>query len=267
MNDRKYVVYKHTSPSGKVYIGITCQKPSIRWGLCGQNYSGSKYFWKAIQKYGWDNFKHEILAEGLTQSKAKAEEVRLIAEYRSNREEFGYNITAGGDGTAGYRQTQEHIQKRMAKTAAKLRGRTLTDEHKRKISEGTRGEKSPHFGKHRSEETRQKLRDAMTDDVKRKLIAAQREPEARQRKIEAIRKRPPEFYIEKNKRLRKPVAQCDPITGEIIAVFDSARTAQEKTGTRFQDISSCIHGRQKTAHGYKWKFATESDVYCSTHKK
>lgn len=25
--DRKYVVYKHTSPSNKVYIGITCQNP------------------------------------------------------------------------------------------------------------------------------------------------------------------------------------------------------------------------------------------------
>ena len=28
---RKYTVYKHTSPSGKVYIGITCRKPKYRW--------------------------------------------------------------------------------------------------------------------------------------------------------------------------------------------------------------------------------------------
>lgn len=28
-----YYVYKHTSPSGKCYIGITCQNPEKRWGL------------------------------------------------------------------------------------------------------------------------------------------------------------------------------------------------------------------------------------------
>lgn len=26
-----YTVYKHTSPSGKVYIGITKKKPEYRW--------------------------------------------------------------------------------------------------------------------------------------------------------------------------------------------------------------------------------------------
>lgn len=26
-----YTVYKHTSPSGKVYIGITKRKPEYRW--------------------------------------------------------------------------------------------------------------------------------------------------------------------------------------------------------------------------------------------
>lgn len=30
--DRKYVVYKHTSPSNKVYIGITCQNPPKKDG-------------------------------------------------------------------------------------------------------------------------------------------------------------------------------------------------------------------------------------------
>ena len=28
---KSYTVYKHTSPSGKVYIGITCRKPEYRW--------------------------------------------------------------------------------------------------------------------------------------------------------------------------------------------------------------------------------------------
>ena len=26
-----WTVYRHIAPSGKVYIGITCQKPEYRW--------------------------------------------------------------------------------------------------------------------------------------------------------------------------------------------------------------------------------------------
>lgn len=259
-----YIVYKHTSPSGKVYIGITSQRPTKRWGLNGQNYSGSKYFWKAIQKYGWNNFTHEILCENLNQDEARELEMSLISEYRSNEEQFGYNITIGGGGAAGYKQTLEHIRKRTEKTTAKLLGRRLTEEHKKKISEGVRGEKNPHFGKHPSDETRRKLREAMTDEVKQKLLAAQSTPEARQKKVDAIRKRSSEFYAERNKGLRKPVAQYDPTTGELVAVYESARLAQEKTGTRFQDISACIHGRQKTAHGYRWELYKEVENECMT---
>ena len=29
---KNFIVYKHTSPNGKVYIGITKQNPKQRWG-------------------------------------------------------------------------------------------------------------------------------------------------------------------------------------------------------------------------------------------
>ena len=61
---RNYCVYKHTSPSNKVYIGITSQEPERRWQN-GYGYATQQLFWRAIQKYGWDNFKHEIIAEKL----------------------------------------------------------------------------------------------------------------------------------------------------------------------------------------------------------
>ena len=62
---RTYIVYKHTSPSGKVYIGITSRTPEARWGKDGVEYKLNKHFWNAIQKYGWDNFDHEILCTNL----------------------------------------------------------------------------------------------------------------------------------------------------------------------------------------------------------
>ena len=32
-----YIIYRHTTPSGKVYIGQTCKRPNIRW-LNGNGY-------------------------------------------------------------------------------------------------------------------------------------------------------------------------------------------------------------------------------------
>lgn len=59
-----FCVYKHTSPSGKVYIGITQQRPEYRW-QGGLGYRHNEYFFRAILKYGWNNFAHEILQSGL----------------------------------------------------------------------------------------------------------------------------------------------------------------------------------------------------------
>ena len=44
-----YVVYMHKTPSNKVYIGITSQKPEKRWN---EGLSYNKYFTNAIIKYG-----------------------------------------------------------------------------------------------------------------------------------------------------------------------------------------------------------------------
>lgn len=66
-----YKVYKHTNQiNGKSYVGITCQKPEYRWGTDGQGYKECPFFWNAIQKYGWNNFSHEIIFEGLTHEEA-----------------------------------------------------------------------------------------------------------------------------------------------------------------------------------------------------
>lgn len=42
--DDNYTVYRHTSPSGKVYIGITSMNPEKRWGKNGYGYRRQKYF-------------------------------------------------------------------------------------------------------------------------------------------------------------------------------------------------------------------------------
>ena len=54
-------------------------------------------FFNAIQKYGWDNFEHIILEEGLTEEEAVEKEKYYIALWHTNDDNYGYNLTAGGE--------------------------------------------------------------------------------------------------------------------------------------------------------------------------
>lgn len=91
-----YCVYRHTFPNEKVYIGITSINPLKRWGPNGCGYKKQIVF-RAILKYGWDNIKHEILYTDLTKEEACQKEIELIAKYKSNQREFGYNRDNGGN--------------------------------------------------------------------------------------------------------------------------------------------------------------------------
>ena len=87
-----YCVYKHTCPNGKVYIGITNQNPYRRWKN-GYGCKGQSAFYQAIQKYGWNNIKHEIIFENLSLEEAAKKEKELIEKCKM----FSYNTqNAGG---------------------------------------------------------------------------------------------------------------------------------------------------------------------------
>lgn len=97
IKEEKWCVYIHTFPNQKVYVGITSQKPEVRW-CNGKGYSKNTYVRSAIDKYGWDNVKHEILFDDLSEAEAKAKEIELIEKYDSNDPSKGYNLTKGGEG-------------------------------------------------------------------------------------------------------------------------------------------------------------------------
>ena len=117
MRNDKITLYKHTSPSGKVYVGITGQNPEDRW-QGGRGYRRNEYFSHAIMKYGWDNFAHEILAEGLNINTACELERALIAQYKSTDKRYGYNITPGGE---HFKHSEESKQKMSANRKGKGR--------------------------------------------------------------------------------------------------------------------------------------------------
>lgn len=93
-----WLIYKHTNRiNGKVYIGqskYTWKKINDRW-QSGRGYGISTRIGLAIKKYGWENFSHDLIEEGIeTQELANEREIYWIREYNSYAE--GYNSTFGG---------------------------------------------------------------------------------------------------------------------------------------------------------------------------
>lgn len=104
--NKKYTVYIHISPSWKYYVGLTSLEPSSRWGRNGRGYK-TQYFKRAIEKYGWDDFIHIIVANNLSKDDASTLEQLLIKQLKSNNAEYGYNITDGGETANGLHHTEE----------------------------------------------------------------------------------------------------------------------------------------------------------------
>lgn len=96
-SDGKWRVYLHILKSdNRAYCGITKQDVRQRWGY-GRGYKGCPYFYRAIQKYGWDNFAHIILYTVDTRKEAIALEKQIICGWRLTEESHGFNIQRGGD--------------------------------------------------------------------------------------------------------------------------------------------------------------------------
>lgn len=170
-----YCVYKHVCPNGKIYIGVTGMKPEQRWKN-GNGYKTNQYFNRAILKYGWNNFKHEILFKGLTREEAEKKEIELIAYYKSNQKEFGYNIQNGGSFAGKHsEETKRKMSERMIGDT-RNKGRIHTEESRMNMSKSRIGRKL-------TEETKRKLSEIntgkrYTDDVIEHIKIAKRKSQS-----------------------------------------------------------------------------------------
>lgn len=140
---KNYIVYRHVNKiNGKVYVGITSTTPEKRWKN-GKGYS-NMHFGRAIEKYGWCNFEHEIIASGLSRKDACEMERLLIKAHKSANPLYGYNETDGGDGGGMIRKHHTKESKEKISKARKKDG--FTETHKKHISESKQGVKH-HFAK------------------------------------------------------------------------------------------------------------------------
>lgn len=101
MEENNYCVYQHISPSNKSYFGIHKGNDVRKRWANGLGYRTQTVFFRAIVKYGWDNFQHKVLYKNLSEQEAKKKEKELINKYKTNasnkNHKNGYNMTPGGD--------------------------------------------------------------------------------------------------------------------------------------------------------------------------
>lgn len=245
------VVYKHTNKiNGKCYIGIVLggRKPEQRWGIGGKNYLGNKQykFARAILKYGWNNFEHEILFTGLTVEEAKEKEKELIQKYDSFHN--GYNSTLGGDGSTGLKHSEktkeilrrqhlglkasEESKKKMSLSQIEFRKNLTLAERKEFF--GLPGNKNGMYGKHRFGKENPFYGKKHSQQTKNKISKANSGRISNQ---------------------RKSVLQYD-LNGNFVKEWPSITSASLFLGKANGNghICQCCKGQRKYAFGFIWKY-------------
>lgn len=233
--ENNFYVYKHTNKvNNKVYIGITSKSdPTTRWGTDGKGYGKSTRFATAIKKYGWDNFSHEILFEGLTKDEAVAKEQELIALYKSNDRKYGYNSTSGGE----FFTLTDEVKQKMSKSMmgnTNAKGIVFTEERRNHISESLKGKKFTEERKKKiSLAKKGKSHKTICDEGKKHLSNSP-------------------YHNAKKKRV-----YCEE-TGE---TYSSIHECAEKLFTRSSATSICAvcRGKQRSYKNYHFHYADDNN--------
>lgn len=269
-----YSVYLHINlKNGKKYIGKAKDAPTKRWGINGKRYLVKRdgkfcqpYFARAILKYGWNNFYHEILISGLDNQEACRQEKFFILLFRSNNPVYGYNSTLRGEGSSGRIITEEtrkkmsesqkeRFQRPEEKEKLKLRSKDKkpipkrrerwkhTEEEKKHLSEVLKGRKL-------SEETKQKMKDGRQRENAH--MYGKKHTEESKRKMSESRKGK---KTGKDNPNSKPVICVE--TGEIFESCSLASIALTGKPIQGPHIGSVCHGKRKQCLNFHWKFVDD----------
>lgn len=241
-----YTVYIHINKQNKKkYIGITSMSTKERWRN-GYGYSDKLPIGRAIRKYGWNGFIHEILCDNLSENDAKNIEIELIRRLQTQNPQYGYNICAGGNGVTGWHPSEET---------------------KRKISESARkriGEKNPNFNHKWTDEMRKKasvakLRANLSEETLQKMSKSATKRIEKYGNSFAGKKHTKETKEILSKLRSRPVKMFD--TNFIfICEFPSIKNVAEQMGINKVGISNCCRGKTQTSGGYIWRYSDKCDL-------
>lgn len=236
-SERKYVVYKHTSPDNKIYIGITGQNPPEKRWANGRGYTQNIYFNNEIIRYGWDNFTHEILHTNLTRLEAQQKETELIKYYNSTNKNFGYNISASGFGKVSEEMADRIVRYCDSKSATPVIQYTISGEYIRTfdnmfIAEKETGVCSSNIIKC----CEQRLKSAG------KYVWRYADSNLN--------------IIDYNYKTNKQVIQYTK-DGLFVCIYNSIIEADRKNNIDQSSITKCCKNKVQTAGGFIWRYASD----------
>jgi len=172
-------LYCLTSPSGKQYIGIA-KNAKLRWNnhKAHAKAGTDTYLYRAIRHHGFESFEKKVLVIGDFDYIKYLEPLAIHAF--CTKSPFGYNLTNGGDGTTGYKHTEQYKKEQSIRTAKRMEsaeareilrqaniGKKQSDEvNKKKGRPGF----APMLGKKHSDEARAKISKALIGNTYTKGI-------------------------------------------------------------------------------------------------
>jgi group I intron endonuclease len=181
------------------------------------------YFYSALNKYKFEDWEFDVLEKIEINNKTKEEIFKVFVE----REQYYMDLYQSYNNKKGYNSL---------KFAYSLRGWKLTDEQKKKISEGNKGKKI-----------------FFTEEQRKKLSESHLEYYKTHDGYWKGKKRNPKTVENMKKARSNPILQIDKV-GNIIKRWNSAREADRESNGYFNHakIGECCSKKRKTHRKYYW---------------
>ena len=272
---KNWTIYKITSPTNRIYIGITSQWSNrmSAYRNCDKRLEKQTLIYNSIRKYGYeshtikqvDNFVSDL-------SYANGKEMWWVRTFMSNKNRYpkydGINLNVGGGGSRGYKASKEKIDAHRKK----MIGKKASEETKKRMSLSQKGTKKNCT--HYTPEFRKKLSDRSklykhTDEAKKKISEA-----SKGNKYRLGTKMTKEQIEHRSSMIRgrkitgaaldahisrvimacaKPVLQYD-LNGIFIAEYPMIKTAAQEIGIPRLGILRNLSGQYKQSRGFIFKY-------------
>lgn len=248
MFNDKSGIYKWTNKvNNKIYIGQAkdLDKRKTQFQYFKKRYGGV-YINNARDKYNSSVFWDYEVIEYCTEDELNEREKYYIKLFNSTDREIGYNITEGGDGCIGYVFTEE--AKKAVSEGLKRSYNNLSEKEKKIRSDRQKGENNHFYGKHHTEETKQKISNKLKG-----IFEGEKNPFYGKHHTQELK----DIISD---RCSKAIYQIDPDTNEIIKEWKSASEASKELNCCRKGINNCCLGKLKISSGYKWCYKDHPEL-------
>ncbi len=125
-----FSIYKISFPNNKVYVGLTCNFKARKYNHLFAARNPKYPVNRALALYS-DLCVWEIIYQSKCSDDINQKEMYFIKLYNSNNPEFGYNLTAGGEGVWGFRHSEK--SKKLNSEAKKAHFKTNPEHLQKQI--------------------------------------------------------------------------------------------------------------------------------------